>query len=256
MRRTILCLFAAASLAAVSCKKDKDKDKDEPSAGARYLVKVTETTNGADDVYTLTWNAQNKLTGNKLPGVSDQQFTYDAAGRLSKYVTIDEETGTTDTYTFTYTATGLPQRYERSIVSDDNEPVTSTGTYVLNAGKVTRIVEKDHETLHETLLDIEYTGNNVTRLHAASPEGLDIEIKMTYGEKRNPMTAARQPYVLLADFAVEGFSANELLTMLTESEIADFSSTVTYQYDPSGYPIASTLKENGVVKTTAVYTYR
>lgn len=262
-RKLWLCCLAFAAMAACS-KKDNDNP---PSGVTKYLTKMTQEADGIHTEYTLTYDGKNRLTGylEKEDGATatERALTYDGAGRLVKLENDHPQEGTYETYTFTYTAAGAPEKYVRRISDDDGLKTTVNGTYTITNGKVARITEKDAdpENPMEIYTDFTYTGNNVTKVTVSSSEDPAVisAVELTHGGKKNPMRAGLPlNYAILPDLALETFSENEILTLkLTLGGNVQMQSTTTYQYNAEGYPTSSEERETGsndVTKT--VYQYK
>lgn len=242
MKKHFFVLFLVATSLIAGCQDDSSTDP-QPNNAKKLVSKITETENGVNTVYTLTYDAQNRLTGyNDQSNTDAFTVSYDAKGNLSKIESKEDENKAT--FEITYTATGEPVSGTYKLYDNDQLEATFQLNYAVANGQVNEIVMKDpaSQNVYGRFI-LSYANGNLTKVETTALGQAAMTQTYTYGTKKNFFAGSKIKYVVDPGFSVLFYSANEILT--ERIVWGQFTTDVTnqYTYDADGYPT------NGTVKT-------
>ncbi|HEX2608743.1 MAG TPA: hypothetical protein VHK91_15275 [Flavisolibacter sp.] len=241
-------VFAAAALAALtftSCKKDDDKN---PGGGgsvpppSKLLKKVTQVEDGVTTIYTLTYDANKRLTAYKSNDNTEQVlFTYDNDGNITKVEQQDAEFK--NIYTYSYTAgvpvTGTLKSWQKHAGEPDELIEDDILTYTVANQQVTNIHLNMTMDGEEADFKMSYTNGNLSKVEIP---GSDLyTATFVYGTRRSPFPQLSKYVLDQAGFSLQFSAKNELLSATYDfpNTTLDKTITNTYTYDADGYALTS-----------------
>lgn len=254
MKRTIFAATALAALSLTACKKKDTDTTGTTTPGPMYLKKITETENGTTRVFTFTYDNQHRLlkyaTADNSAGT---EFTYDAAGNLTKVK--QTEPGVRNEYAYTY-SNGKPvsatfKSWNTATGGADVLDEDDVLTYTVTGSKVTGI----HLDMLQDQSDMDFTlsynaDGEATQIKDSN--GAFYTANFTYGSHKSAMPAV-SPWVLdQAGFSLHFVSRHELTTATYDfpGTMLDRTETASYTFNAAGYPVTST---KGTLTTTFEY---
>jgi hypothetical protein len=270
--RKILLFAAVFTVMIASCKKDDSGPKPQ-----NLLDKIV-TKEGSDSaVTTITYNSQNKITGESTDDkindyTSARVFARDNAGRITKITDNESSPGTATSSTFTdyFYLTAAETKLKNGLATFPQGSVTvrDSSAYTYTGNNVTRISHflstPTFPVAQVYYYEFKYdTKGNLTELKSffdnAPGTGnfqLGETITYTYDDKINPLYSPESALVeSITDFLYDRYvSPNNVVGLnYVGSDPADnFSANFTYEYRADGRPTKSTLT---VVGFTSVSTY-
>ncbi|HEY1024255.1 MAG TPA: hypothetical protein VGE26_03765 [Sphingobacteriaceae bacterium] len=239
-RQFIVLLFSGAAFVS-GCQVDPSTDP-QPDNAKKFVSKITHTEDGVNTVYTLTYDAQNRITGYKdQDNIEAFNLSYDTKGNLSKIESKEDESKSI--FEITYNAAGEPENGIYKLYDDDQLTATFQLTYAVSDGRVNEIVMKDPagQNVYGKFI-LSYNNGNLTKVETSTLGQANISTTYTYGTKKNFFAGSKIKYVVDPGFSVLFYSANEILT--EKIVWGQFITDVTnqYTYDADGYPTNGTIK--------------
>jgi YD repeat-containing protein len=240
--RFLLAAAVASILTLTSCDKDDDVTQGPINPQAKKLKKVTRTEAGITTVFTLNYDANNRLTSYRSANNSEYViFSYDANGNLTGVE--EQEVGFKNIYTYTYAnnlpVTGLFKSWELEngqpvqLIEDDRL------TYTVTNNKVTGILLEMLQENEEMELDLTYTNGNLTRVVTTGQ--IPYTADFTFGTRRSAFPKVTNFVLDQAGFSLHFACNNDMLTARFDFPGTQFDSNVAnqYTYDSNGYVLTS-----------------
>lgn len=253
----LLPALLASAIAMSSCEKDDvvtpsngNPGTNNPVPTAKRLKKLTRTEAGVSDVFTLTYDNNNRLTSYRNTANTEYAlFSYDAQGNLTGVEQQEEEFKNVYAYAYNNNipVSGTLKTWELAngqpvdLIEDDRL------TYTVTNGKVTSIFLEMLQTGTETNLNMTYTGNNLTRVE--SDGQFPYVAQFTFGVKRSAFPKVSNYVLDQAGFSLQFASNNDMLSASFDFPGTDFdqSTSIQYTYDSEGYILTSDDGEEHVV---------
>ena len=247
MKKVFLLAGALTALVFTSCKKDKDDDNNNGGGNnpaTKLIKKMTETENGVTTVYNFTYDNAKKLTGfASTDGKESTTFTYDAAGNVIKVESIEDEFK--NVYTYTYTngvpVSGTLKTWEKNGSEPDELIEDDELTYTVSNGQVTKLKLYMKQADEELTMDFTYANGNLSKVETAQNSIFPYKATFVFGTKKSPFPQISKYVLDQAGFSLFFSSKNELVTAAYDFPGTDLdkTTTTTYTYDASGYPLTS-----------------
>jgi len=237
-------LMAAAVVAVValtSCKKDDPAPSVTPQT--KKLKKLTRTENGIAKVYTLTYDAANRLTSYKTADNSAYvMFTYDAQGNLTGIEEKEDEFKNVYSYTYQNNkpATGSFKSW-KIVAGQPNELIEDDQlTYTVTNNQVSKIHLNMLQTGAEADLQLTYTNGNLTKVVSQSAQ-FPYTADFSFGTHRSAFPKVTNYVLDQAGFSLQFASNNEMKSASFDFPGTAFDQTVNTQYtfDNQGYALTS-----------------
>lgn len=249
--KNILSLTAGISLLflAASCNTD-DTAKPQQEVNNCRLTKMTVA---GTDVITYQYDAQKQLQKAEYSGDAAgdnyvKEYTYDAAGRVSKETFKSADGDTFSYFTFEYEANNLLKKI--AFYSRDNQGSTLVHQYnrVIDydangqVEKVSTYAPENHTTASRYDVYTYDAKGNVTKIEEFVQNGTstvnDVSTEYTYDSKKNPYLGAT-----FLGVGAEMFSKNNIASRKETYHLSGLTKmyTHTYQYNEKEYPAKETI---------------
>lgn len=240
MKRQFFVLFLAVAIVS-GCQDDPATDP-QPTQSGKLVDKIIRTADGQSTVFSLTYDAKNRLTGYEDSGNSENfNLAYDASGNLNK-VEIKEDEGKTS-FEITYNAAGEPVSGVYRIFEADQLVTSFLLTYSVANGRVNEIFLKDPASqLAYGKFVFSYTNGNLTKVETIALGQAPITQTYTHGTNKNVFFGSRIKYVVDPVFSALFYSSNEVLTEKVARGQMTTEIDNQYTYDADGYPTAATIR--------------
>lgn len=249
MKKVFVLAGLLSALVFTSCKKDKDdnggNNGGDGNPATKLVKKMTETENGVSTVYNFTYNDAKKITRfAAADGSKYVNFTYDAAGNLTKVESVEDDFKNVYSYTYNNNipVSGTLKTWEMNggqagdLIEDDEL------TYTVENGQVTKIKLFMKQSDMEVNMNLSYTNGNLTKIESAPNSLYSYKANFTFGTKKSPFLQLSKYVLDQAGFSLMFCSKNELISAAYDFPGSTFDYTITHQYtyDANGYPLTST----------------
>lgn len=250
MKKLFLLAGILSALVLTSCKKDKDDNGDNNNGGGgnnpatKLIKKMTKVENGVTTVYNFTYDNAKRLTGfASTDNKESTTFSYDAAGNLIKVESIEQEFK--NIYNYTY-ANGVPvsgtlKSWQKNGSEPDELIEDDELTYTVSNGQVTKLKLNMKQAASELTMDFTYANGNLSKVETAQGSPYTYKATFVFGTKKSPFPLVSKYVLDQAGFSLFFSSKNELITTSFDfpGTQLDETTTLTYTYDGSGYPLTS-----------------
>lgn len=237
--RFLLAASVAALLAFSSCKKD---DTVTPLPASKKLKKITKTEAGVSSIFNLTYDGNNRLLSYKKTDNSEYVlFSYDAQGNLTGIE--EKEEDFKNIYTYQYQnnipLTGLFKSWQVRAGQADELIEDDRLTYTVSNNKVTKMKLEMLQDASETMLNLTYTGNNLTKV--VSEGQIPYTADFTFGTHHSAFPKVSNYVLDQAGFSLQFAANNEMLSASFDFPGTAFDRNINtqYTYDNQGYVLTS-----------------
>lgn len=234
------------ALVFTACKKDKNDNNGGDGGnnpGTKLITKMTETENGETTVFTFIYDNAKRLSKyGSADGKELTTFTYDAAGNVTKVEYTEEEYK--GIYSYTY-ANGVPvsgtfkgwkkHGGEPDVLIEDDEL-----TYTVANNLVTKIKLYMKQNDAEVEMNFTYANGNLATVESLN-EAFPYKATFGFGNKKSPFPQISKYILDQAGFSLLFSSQHELTKAVYDfpGDELDRTTTTTYTYDASGYPLTA-----------------
>lgn len=253
MKKFLLAAGCMSLLAFSSCKKDDKENNDGGGPSVTKLIKkMTEVENGITTTYIFNYDGAKRLSNFvSTDGSQGATFTYDTRGNISKVVSIEENFKNVYTYTWQNDLPISAHLQTWMVVAGEPEDLVEDDelTYTITDNKVSKI-HLEMQDDEEMDFNLTYTNGNLTKVQSSVPGFYTASF--AFGNKKSPFPQITKYVLDQAGFSLVYGSKNELLTAAFDffGTGLDKTTTRTYTYDASGYPLTA---NDGSLKVTYEY---